>query len=145
MRQFFETYLSEAKLAPLVRELSWTHNLLIMSRCKRSEEREFYLRLCIRERWGKRELQRELAGPLFERTVLSPPKLAPAVRELHPDAATLFKDNYLVEFQPPGSCRAPLPNSPLPRNRERPARSHDQALSQEAHIDIRHDRTQRRP
>ncbi len=44
------------QLLPLVRELSWTHNLLIMGKCKRDEEREFYLRLCLRERWGKREL-----------------------------------------------------------------------------------------
>lgn len=98
MRQFFETYSGQPKLAPLVRELSWTHNLLIMSRCKRDEEREFYLRLCQRENWGKRELERQLSGALFERTVLSPPKLAPAVRELHPDAASVFKDTYLIEF-----------------------------------------------
>ena len=49
MMQFFETYRDLPKLAPLVRELSWTHNLLIMSRSKRDEEREFYLRLCLRE------------------------------------------------------------------------------------------------
>ena len=30
--------------------------------------------------------------------MLSPPKLAPAVRELHPDAAAVFKDTYLIEF-----------------------------------------------
>jgi predicted nuclease of restriction endonuclease-like (RecB) superfamily len=98
MRQFFELYRGEPKLAPVVRELPWTHNMLIMSRCKREEEREFYLRLCRRERWGKRELERQLAGSLFERTVLSPPKLAPAVRELHPDAAAVFKDTYLIDF-----------------------------------------------
>jgi predicted nuclease of restriction endonuclease-like (RecB) superfamily len=98
MLQFFETYRSLPRLAPLVRELSWTHNLLIMSRSKRDEEREFYLRTCLRERWGKRELERQLAGALFERTVLSPPKLAPAVRELHPGASAIFKDSYLIEF-----------------------------------------------
>src|SRR5208282_2157114 len=65
MMQFYETYSRLPVLAPLVRELSWTHNLLIMSRCKRDEEREFYLRMCIRERWGKRELQRQLSGALF--------------------------------------------------------------------------------
>jgi predicted nuclease of restriction endonuclease-like (RecB) superfamily len=103
MRQFFETYSGQPKLAPLVRELSWTHNLLIMSRCKRDEEREFYLRLCQHENWGKRELERQLSGALFERTVLSPPKLAPAVRELHPDAASVFKDTYLMSgTRPPG-------------------------------------------
>jgi predicted nuclease of restriction endonuclease-like (RecB) superfamily len=98
MRQFFETYCDEAKLAPLVRDLSWTNNLLILSRCKQGDEREFYLRLCHREGWGKRELERQLAGALFERTVLNPPKLAPAVRELHPDAAAVFRDTYLLEF-----------------------------------------------
>jgi len=85
-------------LSPPVRELSWTHNLLIMSRCKRDEEREFYLRLCQREKWGKRELDRQLSGALFERTVLCPAKLSPVVRELYPDAATGFKDSYLVEY-----------------------------------------------
>ena len=98
MRQFSETYRQESILSPLVRELPWTHNLLIMSRCKRDEEREFYLRLCLHERWGKRELERQLSGALFERTILNPPKLVPAVRELHPEAATVFKDSYFVEF-----------------------------------------------
>jgi predicted nuclease of restriction endonuclease-like (RecB) superfamily len=98
MRQFFETYRGAPKLAPLVRELSWTHNLLILSRSRREEEREFYLRVCIRERWGKRELQRQLNGALFERVVLSPAKLSPPLAELHPDAAAVFKDAYLVEF-----------------------------------------------
>jgi predicted nuclease of restriction endonuclease-like (RecB) superfamily len=110
MRQFFETYRAEPKLAPLVRELSWTHNLLILSRCKREEEREFYLRICLREQWGKRELERQLAGALFERTVLSPAKLSPAVTELHPEAATVFKDTYLLEFLdlPPKHSEADL-------------------------------------
>ncbi len=69
-----------------------------MSRSKRDEEREFYLRVCIRERWTKRELQRQVNGALFERTVLSPAKLSTALTELHPDAATIFKDTYLVDF-----------------------------------------------
>jgi predicted nuclease of restriction endonuclease-like (RecB) superfamily len=98
MMQFYETYRDQPRLAPLVRELSWTHNLIIMSRSKRDEEREFYLRVCIRERWTKRELQRQVNGALFERTVLSPAKLSPAVTEWHPEAATIFKDAYLVEF-----------------------------------------------
>jgi predicted nuclease of restriction endonuclease-like (RecB) superfamily len=43
MRQFYEIYHDQPKLATLLRELSWSHNLLILSRCKREEEREFYL------------------------------------------------------------------------------------------------------
>jgi predicted nuclease of restriction endonuclease-like (RecB) superfamily len=98
MMQFFETYREEPKLAPLVRELSWTHNLLILSRSKRPEEREFYLRMAQHERWSKRELERQLNGALFERVVLSPVKLSPPLAELHPDANAVFKDTYLLEF-----------------------------------------------
>jgi hypothetical protein len=44
MRQFYDTYSRQPKLSALLRELSWTHNLLIMGKCKRDEEREFYFR-----------------------------------------------------------------------------------------------------
>ena len=98
MRQFYETYQASPKLSTLSRELPWSHNLAIMSRSKRDEEREFYLRLAIRERWSFRQLQRQLNGALFERTVLSPVILSPVVTELHPSAASVFKDSYLVEF-----------------------------------------------
>jgi predicted nuclease of restriction endonuclease-like (RecB) superfamily len=98
MRQFYQTYHGQPKLATLLRELAWSHNLLILSRCKREEEREFYLRLAGREHWPYRELQRQLSGGLFERTVLSPAKLSPAVTELYPDAPSVFKDSYLLEF-----------------------------------------------
>jgi predicted nuclease of restriction endonuclease-like (RecB) superfamily len=98
MSQFFETYRNEPKLAALVRELSWSHNLAIMSRCKRPEEREFYLLLSSREHWSFRELQCQLSGGLFERTVLSPVKLSTVLTELHPKASEIFKDSYLIEF-----------------------------------------------
>jgi len=98
MRQFHDVYQRDKKVAPLVRQLPWTHNLLILSRNKRPEEREFYLRLCLRERWSKRELERQLAGALFERTVLAPPKVSPLVTQLHSDAETIFKDTYLLDF-----------------------------------------------
>jgi predicted nuclease of restriction endonuclease-like (RecB) superfamily len=98
MRQFFETYRGQPILAALSRELSWSHNLSIMSRCRRDEEREFYLRLAARERWPFRELERQLASALFERVVLSPVKLSTPLAEMHPDAAAIFKDTYLVEF-----------------------------------------------
>src|SRR5712691_715036 len=80
MRQFFETYRGNPIVAPLVRQLPWSHNLMILGRCKRQEEREFYLRLAVQERWLKRELERQLKGALFERAILSPPKVSPLVR-----------------------------------------------------------------
>jgi predicted nuclease of restriction endonuclease-like (RecB) superfamily len=69
-----------------------------MSRSKRGEEREFYLRVASRERWSFRHLQRQPDGALFERVVLSPVKLSTPLAELHSDAASVFRDSYLVEF-----------------------------------------------
>jgi predicted nuclease of restriction endonuclease-like (RecB) superfamily len=98
MKLFWETYHEQPILSALLRELPWTHNLSILGKAKRAEEREFYLRLALREKWSSRELDRQMDGCLFERVVLSPPKLAPAVRALHPGAQTIFKDTYLLDF-----------------------------------------------
>jgi len=98
MRQFYETYRSDKKVAPLVRQLPWSHNLIILGQSKRPEEREFYLRIAIQEGWTKRELERQVNSALFARVVLSPPKVSPAVRQLHPEAMSIFKDAYNLEF-----------------------------------------------
>ncbi len=120
MRQFYETYCGGKFVSPLVTQLSWTHNLLILSRCKRTEEREFYLRVASRERWGKRELERQINASLFERAVLSPPKVAAALRQSHPDAADIFKDAYVVEFLqlPEGHLEADLHRGLLAKLKE---------------------------
>jgi predicted nuclease of restriction endonuclease-like (RecB) superfamily len=44
MRQFYEAYSGNQILSPLVREISWTKNLVILERCRDDSEREFYLR-----------------------------------------------------------------------------------------------------
>jgi predicted nuclease of restriction endonuclease-like (RecB) superfamily len=98
MRQFFDTYKGQEKVSALLTQLPWTHHLLILGRSKRAEEREFYIRLAVQEKWSSRELERQLAGSLFERAVLNPLLTSASLKELHPDAAAIFKDTYLVEF-----------------------------------------------
>ncbi len=98
MRQFYEAYRAQEKVATLLRELPWTHNLIILSRSQRPEEREFYLKMAAQEKWSKRELERQYDTALFERVVLSPAKVSPLVTQTHPNAASVFKDSYLVEF-----------------------------------------------
>lgn len=97
-RQFFETYKDDEELSPLVRELPWTHNIIIINKCTSREERGFYLKMASRERWAKRDLERQIDGALFERVLAGRPNLSPPLRELRPEAATLFKDSYLVDF-----------------------------------------------
>ena len=98
MRQFFVAYRDEPKLSPLVRVLPWTHNLIVLGQSKRPEEREFYLRMAVQEQWSKRELERQFRLAAFERAILHPPTLSPAVRQSHGGAASVFKDAYVVEF-----------------------------------------------
>src|SRR5690554_5116649 len=98
MRQFYETYRDDKIVAPLVRQLSWTHNLIIFSQSKLPEEREFYLRMAAQEKWSKRELERQFKAALFERSVLNPAKVTPLVTQLHPTALEVFRDAYMVEF-----------------------------------------------
>lgn len=98
MKQFFEIYQADAKLSPLVRELPWTHNTLIFSRCKTAEEREYYLKLCIKERYSTRELDRQINASHFERAMLGNQKLSAVLRELHPSINNTLKDNYVLEF-----------------------------------------------
>ena len=98
MRQFYETYRDDEKVTPLVTQLPWTHNLIIINQSKRPEEREFYLRMAIQERWSKRELERQFKAALFERSVLNPVNVSPVVAQSHPTAIDVFRDAYVVDF-----------------------------------------------
>ncbi len=99
MRQFFEAYSADEKVTPLVTQLPWTHNLIILTQSKRAEEREFYLRMAVQQRWGKREPERQYRLGAFERALLSPAKASAALTQMHGDAAAnVFKDAYSVEF-----------------------------------------------
>jgi len=98
MRQFYEAYRGDSIVSPLVTQLPWSHHLIILGQSKRPEEREFYVRLAIREKWSKRELERQFKTALFERAVLSPPKVSPLVTRMYPEASSIFRDAYTVEF-----------------------------------------------
>lgn len=98
MKQFYETYKDFPKLSPLLREISWTNNLLIFSRCKTIEEMEFYLKIVKQENYSKRELDRQISASFFERTMIGNSKLSPAVRESNNDLSNTFKDSYVFEF-----------------------------------------------
>jgi predicted nuclease of restriction endonuclease-like (RecB) superfamily len=98
MKQFYETYKDLPKLSTVLREISWSHNLAIFSRCKTAEEREFYLRLAKQESYSFRELERQISASLFERTMIGNSKLSTALRESNHDLTNTFKDSYVFEF-----------------------------------------------
>lgn len=96
MKQFYETYKDNEIVTPLVTQISWTNHLLIMSGCKSDEEREFYIRLCIKENYSKRQLERQLDSGYYERYMLSKDVLLPeSVKKLGENP---FLDSYVMEF-----------------------------------------------
>ncbi|WP_456068488.1 PDDEXK nuclease domain-containing protein [Eshraghiella crossota] len=83
-------------MTPVVSQFSWTNHLLIMSGCKTDEEREFYIRLCIKENYSKRQLERQLDSGYYERYMLSKETLLPeSVKNLGENP---FLDSYVMGF-----------------------------------------------
>jgi predicted nuclease of restriction endonuclease-like (RecB) superfamily len=98
MKQFYETYRDFPKLAAVLREIAWSHNLSIFSRCKTMEEREFYLIMCKKERYGLRELDRQISSGLYERSRLGNIKLPTVLAEFKTPIIDSFRDSYIFEF-----------------------------------------------
>lgn len=96
MKKFYETYKDNKAVAPLMTQISWTNHLLIMSGCKTDAEREFYIRLSIKENYSKRQLERQLGSGYYERYMLSKDLLLPEnVKRLGENP---FLDSYIIEF-----------------------------------------------
>ena len=71
MVQFYETYRHNVIVSTLLTQISWSNNLLILSSTKTIEEKEFYLRLCIKHNYSYRELNRQISTGYYERYLLS--------------------------------------------------------------------------
>jgi predicted nuclease of restriction endonuclease-like (RecB) superfamily len=111
MKQFYETYSGTPIVSPLVRQIQntesqsntivsslmrqlsdiretilvqigWTHHMIIFTRTKTPEEKQFYIRTCIRERYSTRELDRQISSGLFERVMLGKHQFPPTIQ--HP-------------------------------------------------------------
>ena len=66
MKQFFEAYDGDEELSMQLRELPWSANLHLLSKCKSRQERVFYLQWMQQEGWTVRQLAQQIDGALFE-------------------------------------------------------------------------------
>lgn len=82
----------------ILAQLSWSHHRTIFSRCKTEQEREFYLRISIKENYSVRELDRQISASLFERAVLGKVNIVSLPEEFSQDITNAFKDSYVFEF-----------------------------------------------
>lgn len=101
MVQFYKTYKDDEIATPLVTQLSWTNNLLILSGSNSKEERHFYLQLSIKENYSKRELDRQITSAYYERYLLSETNALPSTSKTIDESDypnTRILDTYSLEF-----------------------------------------------
>jgi len=98
MKQFYETYRDYEKLSTLLRELPWSSHLHILAKTKSIEEKEFYIRLGVKERYSVRELEWQIDSGLYERTMISDTKLSPVLRDNYPKVSSVFRETYILDF-----------------------------------------------
>ncbi len=99
MRQFYEEYRDDAKLSPLVTEISWFHNLVIFQQCKDPQEREFYIKMTRKFGWSKNVLIHQIENQSYQKYLLNQTNFDKAVPEKYRNQAKLaVKDEYSFDF-----------------------------------------------
>jgi len=99
MKVFYESYRENTKLAPMVREIGWTHNIIIFEGCKDVLQREFYLRMTRKFGWTKNVLTHKIDFKTYENTLLSQTNFDQTISENDREHAKLaVKDEYIFDF-----------------------------------------------
>lgn len=99
MRQFYSEYHNSERLQPLVGEIAWAHNLVIMSKCKDPLEREFYIRMARKFGWSKNVLSHQIDNQTYEKSFQGQTNFDQALTpELRAQAKLAVKDEYTFDF-----------------------------------------------
>lgn len=99
MRNFYLSYRDSEKLAPLVREISWSNNIVIMEKCKDDLQKEFYIQMAIRYGWTKRILTNFIEAQTYEKYLLNQTNFDTTLPEERRTQAKLaVKDEYSFDF-----------------------------------------------
>lgn len=89
MRNFYLFYKATPKLQPLVAEISWIKNLLILEKCKNDLEREFYIKMTRKFGWSKNVLIHQIESKAYERFLLNQTSFDKSVPEKYKSQAKL--------------------------------------------------------
>ncbi len=99
MKGFYENYQGVGKLAPLVREIGWSHNIVILERCSDPLEREFYIRMTRKFGWTKNVLINQISNQMYEKSLLGQTNFDQELPpELRVQAKLAVRDEYTFDF-----------------------------------------------
>jgi predicted nuclease of restriction endonuclease-like (RecB) superfamily len=99
MRRFYLCYQEGSKLQPLVAEIGWTHNVIILDKCKDDLEREFYIRMSRKYGWTKNVLALRIQDQTYEKTLLGQTNFEKNLPEpIRNQAKLAVRDEYTFDF-----------------------------------------------
>ena len=99
MTQFFDEYNQVEILQPLVGEISWTKHIVILTKCKNNQERQFYILSTKKFGWTKNVLIHQIENNTFEKYLLNQTNFDTTLSESIKNQAYLaVKDEYTFDF-----------------------------------------------
>jgi len=99
MKLFYDIYKTNTKLQPLVAEISWAKNIVILEKCKDDLEKEFYIKVTSKYGWTKNILINQIENKSYEKFLLNQTNFDKAIPEKYKDQAKLaVKDEYTFDF-----------------------------------------------
>ncbi|HEC92932.1 MAG TPA: DUF1016 domain-containing protein [Candidatus Atribacteria bacterium] len=101
MRKFYLTYRNKPKMQPLVAQIPWSHNIIILDKTKNDYEKEYYCRMVLKNSWSKRILIHQIEAKSFERFLVNNKthnfdKSLPV--KISKEAQKILKDSYVLDF-----------------------------------------------
>lgn len=99
MQQFYTEYEGNEFLQPLVAEISWTKHLIIMTKCKDIQERQFYILSTKKYGWTKDVLIHKIEAKAFEKYLLGQTNFDKTLPDnIRHQAVLAVKDDYTFDF-----------------------------------------------
>ena len=87
-----------AQMPKILELTTFTNHIEILCRCKRYEQRLFYILYAHKAKLGKREMQRCIDNDTFSNLLGNKSNMSKGLLEQYPDAPIMFKDTVFLDF-----------------------------------------------
>lgn len=99
IRDLYLAYKDDEIVPPLVAQIGWSHNVIILEKCKTPEERKFYILMTQKYGWTKNVLAMQIANNTFAKTAKGQSNFSTVLpTEKAAQAQLAIKDEYTFDF-----------------------------------------------
>ena len=99
MARFYSEYQSNEILQPLVAEISWSKHIVILTKCKETQQRQFYIVATKKYGWTKDVLIHKIELKTYENFLLGQSNFDTTLTEsIRNQAVLAVKDEYTLDF-----------------------------------------------